>query len=401
MAQHVPGPKLGPMRLDTNWTRLRTNSLIRSFITTIPHPMNELPMPSDLKRDADASAVDANSDAPLADPPGAKLIIRLFLIPFAIVALAVGVMYLISLMAGREPTFDEAIAGLKSAGGGRTADMLVGPGSKQRYIYAKALTNKMKLGMSSAERVNLSDQLIDILDRHTTANEGEIQHVLLLALGRTWQLDPTKPQPDTPDLISARQRAAEALLRYASAQELSTRKAALLAMVYFKGRDDSVRQFVPVLVATVKNDQADLDLRMAAATALGPLGNSSDGEIVDALRSALRDTDPHDAELVWQAALSLAQLNQPDVADNILKLLDRNELSSLQFFDRENDAKNPVFRKLSEAEIERILINTMIGAENYPNDAVQAQLKKLSQTDPSHRVRAALQPRAPQMNSDK
>ena len=34
----------------------------------------------------------------------------------AIVALAVGVMYLISLMAGREPTFEEAIAGLKTAG---------------------------------------------------------------------------------------------------------------------------------------------------------------------------------------------------------------------------------------------------------------------------------------------
>jgi hypothetical protein len=350
-------------------------------------------MPSDVQRQAtDAAAAQAQTE--LTDPPGAKLIVRLFLIPFAIVALAVGVMYLISLMAGREPTFDEAIAGLKNAGGGRTADLLVGPGAKQRYIYAKALTNKMKLGMSSAERVNLSDQLIDILDKHTSANEGEIQHVLLLALGRTWQVDPTKPKADAADVTVARQKAVEALLRYANAPDLSTRKAALLAMVYFKGHEDSVHQFLPVLIATVRNDQADLDLRMAAATALGPLSTPMDSEVIDALHYALRDTDPHDAELVWQAALSLAQLNQPDVADNILKLLDRNELSNLQFYDRENDPKNPTFRKLSEAEIERILINTMIGAENYPNDAVQSKLKQLAKSDPSHRVRAALQPKA-------
>ena len=76
--------------------------------------MNDLPMPSDLQREqANANAAQAQTE--LADPPGAKLIVRLFLIPFLIVALAVGVMYLISLMAGREPTFDEAIAGLKSA----------------------------------------------------------------------------------------------------------------------------------------------------------------------------------------------------------------------------------------------------------------------------------------------
>ena len=165
-------------------------------------------------------------------------------------------------------------------------------------------------------------------------------------------------------------------------------------MVYFKGHEDAVRQFIPALTATVRNDQADLDLRMAAATALGPLGDPSNTDIIDALHVALRDTDPHDAELVWQAALSLAQLKQPDVADNILKLLSRDELSNLKFYDRENDPKNPVFRELSEAEIERILINTMIGAENYPNDAVQAKLKQLSQSDPSHRVCAALQPRA-------
>ena len=47
------------------------------------------------------------------EPPSAKLIVRLFLIPLLIVAAAVGVMFLIGLLAGREPSFDEAIARLR------------------------------------------------------------------------------------------------------------------------------------------------------------------------------------------------------------------------------------------------------------------------------------------------
>src|SRR5215213_829448 len=102
--------------------------------------MNNLPMPSDLRDATKAQTVDQT----LVEPPGAKLLVRLFLIPFLIVAAAVGVMYLISLMAGRTPTAQEAIARLKNPGGGRTAEYLIGPGAKQRYLDAKALTDYMK-----------------------------------------------------------------------------------------------------------------------------------------------------------------------------------------------------------------------------------------------------------------
>ena len=60
--------------------------------------------------------------------------------------------------------------------------------------------------------------------------------------------------------------------------------------------------------------------------------------------------------------LSLAQLGQTDVAPTILKLLSREELSGLRYYDRESDPKNPAFRNLSDLEQQRILINTMIGA---------------------------------------
>src|SRR5262245_35762684 len=103
--------------------------------------MNNLPMPSDVR---EAIKPQVEDQATLVEPPGAKLLVRLFLSPFVIVAAAVGVMYLISLMAGRTPTAQEAIARLKNPGGGRTAEYLIGPGAKQRYLDAKALTDYMK-----------------------------------------------------------------------------------------------------------------------------------------------------------------------------------------------------------------------------------------------------------------
>jgi HEAT repeat protein len=145
----------------------------------------------------------------------------------------------------------------------------------------------------------------------------------------------------------------------------------------------------------VRDEHEDLDVRLAAATVLGPLATPANKDVIDALHDAMRDTDAHDVELVWGSALSLAELDQPDIADTILKLLNRQELSTVQVYDRETDPKNPSFRNLNEQEQERILINTMIGVEHYNVPAVQEQLRKLSETDPSSRVRAALKAKAP------
>jgi len=175
---------------------------------------------------------------------------------------------------------------------------------------------------------------------------------------------------------------------------VNTRKAGLLAMVYFKGREEA-QGFLPMLTEKVRDDREDLDVRLAAATVLGPLGSAQNKDVIDALHDAMRDSDPHDVELVWAAALSLAELDQTDVADTILKLLSRDELASVRIYDRETDPKNPSFRNLNEQEQERILINTMIGVEHYNVPAVQDQLRKLATSDPSSRVRAALKAKSP------
>jgi HEAT repeats len=349
--------------------------------------MNDLQMPSDVKKALSATQPDTSTTEPI-EPPSAKLVVRLFLIPLVIVALAVGVMFLIGLLAGGQPSMEQALARLRGAGGERTATYLVGPGSKQRYLDAKVIIDKMKQGMAAPQRIELATTLIDILDRNTRPDEGDVQHVLLLALGRTWQIDPTQGRLDSAAATESRQKVVQTLLKYADSKELPTRKAAALATVYLAGYDESAA-LAPKLIEKLSDEKEDIDVRIAAATVLGPLSDPSDARVIDSLRRAMSDSDPRHAELVWSSALSLAQLNQPEVADTILKLLDRQELANLQYYDREKDSRNPTFRKLSEEEQQRILINTMIGAARLEHPDVQKKLRELTESDPSPRVRAA------------
>lgn len=342
-------------------------------------------MPSDI-----ASAQSSPDETPVIEPPSVKLIVRLFLIPLVIVAVAVGIMFLIGMMAGSSPSFEDALARLKNPGGQRTADWLIGPGSKQRYLDAKALVDQMKKpeGMSEAERIKISDDLIDLVQNYTKADEGEVQHFMLLALGRAWQKAPNQPAMDSAQAVASREKTLATLVSFAKKPELPTRKAAILAMAYLAGWEQA-QSAIPLLLARLGDEKEDLDARLAAATVLGPVAKSDDANVIEALRSSLRDTKPEDAELVWASALSLAQLNQPDSADTILKLLDRKELAELRYFDRETDPQHPVFRTLSEDEQLRILINTMIGAKNLQLPQVQEKLADLAKNDPSPRVRAA------------
>lgn len=363
--------------------------------------MTELPMPSDVLKQAGASAPGAAGDdaalvaaghaeaaVPLVEPPSVKLIVRLFVIPLIIVAVAVGVMFLISLLAGGTPSMEEALNRLKNPGGNRTAEWLVGPASKQRYMDAKTLVDKMKAGMSEAERLQLADELTGILRNNTRDGEGQIRQFLLLALGRTWQIDPSQPPMNSNAAAASRRSVLAVLAEYAGDRDVGARKAALLATVYLAGYPE-VREAIPLLVSKVTDGQEDLDVRLAAATALGPVATPRDQNVIDALQSAMRDADPRDAELEWAAALSLAQLGQTDVAPTLMKLLSREELSRMRYYDRETDPKNPAFRPLNDQEQQRILINTMIGSRKVASPEVQAQLRKLAESDPSPRVRAA------------
>ncbi|MBA3273519.1 MAG: HEAT repeat domain-containing protein [Chthoniobacterales bacterium] len=209
-----------------------------------------------------------------------------------------------------------------------------------------------------------------------------------MALGRVWQLPPGATPDASPEATSAREKAIATLLQYANAPQVDVRKAAVGAFG-FLGRQDASRRAIPALIEKLNDTNENFDVRLVAATVLGPIGSPSDQDVIEALNAAMRDTDPRNSELVWGSALSLAQLDQSHVADTILMLLDRKELAQLNYYDRETDPQNPTFRRLSDQEQQRFLINTMLGAKDLNVPAVQARLQALSNDDPSARVRAA------------
>src|SRR5258706_177537 len=273
--------------------------------------MSELLMPSDLKagdlpESASAPADPANPNAKLPPPPEpapAKLTVRLFLIPLLIAGAVIGIMVPFGWLTGGQKSIDVALADLRRPGGQRTGGWLVGPGAKQRYIDAKTIVDYLREGkLDDAARAKLADQIIDILDQHTSSDEGEVQAVLLLALGQVWMRprDPAHPdqflpEKDSSQSLVSRKRVLDTLLKYADDKAVSTRKPAILALAYWKGRDEA-QAAIPILIKKIEADP-ELDVKISAATALAQIATPDNAAPVDALGRAMRDSDPHNAEL--------------------------------------------------------------------------------------------------------
>jgi hypothetical protein len=370
-------------------------------------------MPGDvlgIKASSEASGSSAGASdagAPVIEPPSAKLIVRLFLIPLLIVAAAVGVMLLIGLLAGGDKSIDQALNDLASTGGGERTGVFLGPASEERFSDANQIVQQMKAGMSTADRIKISAALVDILDNHSSVAEGKVQPALLLALGRVWQIDPEKPDDDSVKAQESRAAAMTELCKFLNnnkPEQIENRKAAVSAMGYWAGRSE-VNSALPLLESRVADTNEDLDVRLVAATVLGPIGRAmmfpgntssttapslpADPGILAALGAGLSESRPEEIELSWQSALSLAELDRTDVADTILMLLDRKSLAGKQVLDREADPQ--VFRPLTDLEQQRYLINTMIGVRNYPVAAVRQKIQSISDNDPSERVRVEAQ----------
>jgi hypothetical protein len=102
----------------------------------------------------------------------------------------------------------------------------------------------------------------------------------------------------------------------------------------------------------------------------------------------MRGHNPATLELVWGSALSLAELGQKDVADTILLLLDRNELSKMKCSIARRTRRTRFIGPAQRTGADRILINTMIGAAKLDVPSVREKLNWLKDNDPSMRVRA-------------
>ena len=271
------------------------------------------------------------------------------------------------------------------------------------------LAAAMQQGLTARQQIDLSTRVIDLLDRPTRGQPDPT--LLLLSLGRIWQPvppvsgrdgSPSRPisVPTTSEatggtssahaiaLDATRHKAAQTLLTQLASPDIPRRKAAALAFAFWKPNPETPA-ICPRLIERLTDSREDLDVRIAAAVALGTISTPSDKTVIAALEQARNLADERQSELAWNAALSLARLGQPSATGTLLKLLDRRELSQLVIYDRESDPRNPQPRKLTDYEIERFLINAIEAASPLLDPAVNGRLRHLARSDPSARVRVS------------
>ena len=186
--------------------------------------------------------------------------------------------------------------------------------------------------------------------------------------------------------VASRGAVLEMLQKHLNAQEPRARTAAALALAWSRGQEEA-QAAIPMLAAKLNDGLEELDVRMAAAAALGAIATSSDQVAVDALNSARSDGDARNNELVWTAAVALARMGKMEAKPTVMMLLDRGELAQLRVYDREKDPQNPVFRNLNEAEQQRFLLNAMEAARHLSDPEVRTKLERIAKEDKSVRVR--------------
>jgi HEAT repeat protein len=127
------------------------------------------------------------------------------------------------------------------------------------------------------------------------------------------------------------------------------------------------REPVPQVIGKMQSQ--DPAIRMMCAYVLGALG---DERAVTPLQGALSDES---TEVTWNAALALARMHNPAGAGIVQKLMSRDYLAG--------------FPTLSEPRKEELILNAITASQKLSEPQLDAQVRALSTSDPSLKVRDA------------
>ena len=123
----------------------------------------------------------------------------------------------------------------------------------------------------------------------------------------------------------------------------------------------------PLIVEKLESN--DAGIRTMSAYVLGAL---ADPRAIPPLQGHL---DDNTAEVSWNAAIALARMNDSSGSDLLKKMLRRDYLAS--------------FPNMTEEKKEELMINTILASAKIQNPEIQDQIKTLSTSDPSPKVRDA------------
>jgi HEAT repeat protein len=277
--------------------------------------------------------------SPLAGAPA--LAVQFFLIPLAVVAVAVGVYVgFRSLLADSRTAQDYLV------------EVQVG-GSNRRWPAAYELSRQMADPKVRADKT-LAPALVKAFENAT--GDAQVRRYLALAIGR---LDPPLPAEAVADLTTALDDA-----------DSETR----ISVIWALGSSGDAA-VVPRLVPLYTAQTSDPGIRKMVVYALGALPGE---EQMPTLRTALRDDT---ADVRWNAAIALARKGSREGSGVLRQMLDRAYVE--QAVTRE-------VRQDSDVDpVADVIVSGLRAAATLKDESLKPAVTALSQNDKSLKVRDA------------
>lgn len=326
---------------------------------------SDLPMPPE----GDQKPGDAGESLP--PPPNFGLqMAQLVIIPLVIVAVAVG----ISMLFGKLASVEESTANLvhkleQSSGSGRIVAGVQDPRYKDRWLAAFNIAARIPQLKTDRERLELSKDLVRILDNNVGDDEGLLQLYLLPAIGQLGQ----------PGGL-------EAIRGKLTAKDPRVQQGAIRGILSWPDHE-AARVAVPALVEASKS--SDPAVQLEAAAALGSLATPEQRFVITALNDLMDRTATQSQEAHWNTAVALACLGDDRGSQYVADvLLSRDSLAQIRL-EANPDAPVSTLQGMSRAAQDRVILSTLASADRMNAAVVWDTITRLADDDPSLSVRKA------------
>jgi hypothetical protein len=269
------------------------------------------------------------------------LAVQFFLIPLAVVAIAVGVYVGFRSLLADSRTPQDYLREVQHGG------------SNRRWPAAYELSRRMADPGVRADKT-LAPALIKAFQE--SGGDPQVRRYLALAIGR---LDPPLP--------------ADAIASLTHALEDSDDETRISVIWALGSSGDAA--VVPRLLPLYTAQDADSGIRKMVVYALGALPGETQ---VDTLRTALQDAAP---DVRWNAAVALARKGNHEGVGVLKQMLDRQYV--------EQTVKREVRLDADQDPIADVLISGLRAAAALKDESLRASITTLSQNDRSMKVRDA------------
>lgn len=327
-----------------------------------------------------ASAVQSAGVAPVPgmEPPPSfgRQMAQLIIIPAVIALSAIGLFWLFGSIASTPENLQAQLARLRqSSGVGRVVADLQDPRYKDRCQAAFQISVMIEKLKAPAERLELSRQLVEVLEKHVHKDEEDLQYWLILALGRLGQ-----------------EGALEAILARADSPLLKVRISVMGAIMMWTDHDmAAVRAVLPRIVALLKDPYSEV--RELAAGTLSKVALPADVQLIEPLKEAMASVGVDPNSRLYQAtiiycALALATM---DVEQGVVYvadvLLNRQALAGMRA-----DISNKSDVLMNANDQDYTIAASLYYVHRMKDERIWSRVKELSENDPSRSIRkAALQ----------